>query len=75
LLNNRGVALHTDGAQSYKDPERYLRRGLHDYTKHSSTLVNGVQVRPKFVELWEHTVGMGIVVRCKSGTQIIDRFW
>ena len=53
------VVLHTDGAKSYRKPERYMQGVLHDFTVQSKRLVNGQVMRPKFAELWRHTLPEG----------------
>ena len=75
-LKRRRVVLHTDRAKSYG---LKVEGVVHDSVRHCRKRVkrNGkwVWMKPYFVKLVTHTTPDGTKVRCKSGTQIIDRVW
>ena len=75
-LKNRNVILHTDGAKSYR---QRIEGMLHDWAVHQKKLVvlGGVQtwLKPKYSVIKTHTLPDGTVLRVKTGSQIIDRFW
>ena len=76
-LQGRQIILHTDSAKSYK---LKVPDVLHDRVVHKKKRVKvGTKFRwiaPKYVEMQRHKVpGSKKVIKCKSGTQIIDRCW
>ena len=82
-LKNRHVVLHTDGARAYKLKVEGM---LHDHVVHQTKkqMKNGkpvkkhgryVWIRPKFTKTFVHKLPSNESVKCKGGTQIIDRFW
>ncbi|CAK0830442.1 unnamed protein product [Prorocentrum cordatum] len=82
-LSNRNVVLHTDGAKTYKVKVEGM---LHDHVVHQRKRLvkngkpvkkNGRQVwvKPTYAKKFQHKLPGGRVLKCKGGTQIIDRFW
>ena len=76
-LQGRQVVLHTDSAKSYK---LQVPDVLHDRVVHKKKRMKvGTKfcwIAPKYVELQRHKVpGSNKIIKCKSGTQIIDRCW
>lgn len=75
-LENRRIALHSDGARSYR-----LRAAgvVHDRVVHSKKRVKRggkwVWLKPKFSKRVTHTLPNGSKLVVKAGTQIIDRAW
>ena len=77
-LKGRCVLLHTDGARSYKlgeNRKRKLDGVIHDYVVHKRKKRNGQWCKPKYVQLFRHTMPDGTIVCTKGGSQIIDRCW
>ncbi|CAE7519052.1 unnamed protein product [Symbiodinium sp. CCMP2592] len=75
LLKGRKVVLHTDSAKSYK---AYIDGVIHDRVVHCKKRVkaNGrfKWINPKYVGIVEHKIpGTQKILKCKSGTQVIDR--
>jgi hypothetical protein len=79
LLTNKKVILHTDGAKSYRLKTSHVDGIIHDWVVHKKKkkMVRGkaVWIRPKYVQLFQHKLPCGKVIRAKGGTQIIDRVW
>ena len=75
-LKNRRVILHTDSARSYRMKVDGM---LHDAVVHckKTVVINGKTVikKPQYVTLKVHTLKDGTKIKCKGGTQIIDRTW
>ena len=75
-LENRNVALHTDGARSYK---LKVPGVVHDHVVHMKRRVkiNGwfVWRKPFFTKVFKHEMADGSILKCVGGTQTIDRFW
>ena len=82
-LKHRNCVLHTDGARAYKLKVEGL---LHDHVVHQKKQLkrngrvvkrNGkpVWLKPTYSKTFTHKTCQGRTVRCKGGTQIIDRFW
>lgn len=75
-LENRNVALHTDGARSYKLAVAGM---VHDHVVHMKRRirVNGrfVWSKPFFTKVYKHELPNGEILTCVGGTQTIDRFW
>lgn len=82
-MKNRNCVLHTDGARAYKLKVEGM---LHDHVVHRKTQLkrNGVVVKcngkpvwlkPKYTKTFTHKTFQRKTVKCKGGTQIIDRFW
>ena len=76
-LKDKHVILHTDAAKSYKCQ---IRGVVHDKVVHCKKKVktNGTWKwqMPNYVRLVHHKVpGQKALVRCKAGTQVIDRAW
>ena len=75
-LQNRRVILHTDGARSYKSQVPGL---CHDHVVHMKKpiTVKGKRMwlQPFFSKVFTHSLPDGDCVKCRGGTQIIDRFW
>ena len=69
--------MHTDAARSYTTR---IDQVLHDNVVHAKKrkLIHGTMrwVRPTYVKVTVHRLpGTSKTVRCKAGTQIIDRAW
>ena len=76
-LKNKKIVLHTDAAKSYKC---HIPGVVHDNVIHCKKRVkiNGKWKwqGPNYVRLVSHKVpGKKTPVRCKAGTQVIDRAW
>ncbi|CAK9094129.1 unnamed protein product [Durusdinium trenchii] len=76
-LQGRQIILHTDSAKSYK---LQVPDVLRDRVVHKKKRVKvGTKFRwiaPKYVEMQRRKVpGSKKVIKCKSGTQFIDRCW
>lgn len=75
-LKNRKVILHTDRAKAYA---LKIDGVIHDSVRHSRKRVKRggkwVWVKPYFAKLVSHRTPDGCTIKCKSGTQIIDRLW
>ena len=78
-LRNKKVILHSDGAKTYRLKTTPVDGILHDWVVHKKKkgVIKGKTVwfKPKFVQVVEHRLPDGTIVRAKSGTQIIDRAW
>ena len=75
-LANRNIILHTDGARSYRAKVDGM---LHDHVVHMKkpVMIEGRRrwLKPFFSKTFVHDLPNGEQVRCRGGSQIIDRFW